>query len=86
VDAPVALRRQVFMIDSGEQVCDVEHYFRVEVDSSAVSDAGWTAYEKSCMTAYRWWSRLDLAQTTEMVWPQDLTALLDTNRKHKVVD
>ena len=72
----VAARQQVFKIDSGEFVCDDERYFHVRVASTAISNAGWTDYERTCMTTYRWWSRLDLAQTDEMIWPQDLSGLL----------
>lgn len=72
----VAARRQVFQVASGEHVCDDERYFHVPVASTAVSDAGWTAYERSCMAAHRWWSPLELAQTAETVWPQDLSRLL----------
>ena len=77
VGAPVARRQQVFMVDSGEHVRDDESYFHVTVASSAVSAAGWTDYERACMTTHRWWSRLELAQTKEDVWPRDLAAMLD---------
>ena len=75
--ALVARRSQVFMIDSGESVCDDEHYYHVRVAGGAVSDSGWTDAERRCMTAHRWWSKLDLAHTTETIWPQDLSRLLD---------
>ncbi|MDB5962769.1 MAG: MutT/nudix-family hydrolase [Massilia sp.] len=77
VGAPVAERRQIFKVDSGEHVCDEESYFHVQLaQATLVSRAGWTDYERNCMTAYRWWSALDLAQTVETIWPQDLSRLL----------
>ncbi|WP_426115173.1 NUDIX hydrolase [Massilia sp. PWRC2] len=76
VGAPVARRQQLFMVDSGASVRDDEVYFHVPVAAQAISHAGWTAYERRCMTAHRWWSMLDLAQTCETIWPQDLSRLL----------
>lgn len=78
IGAPVAARQQLFLVDSGEYVRDDEVYFHVALADSdaAISRAGWTDYERHCMTAHRWWSALDLAQTTETVWPQDLSRLL----------
>lgn len=74
--AVVARRQQLFQVDSAELVCDDEHYFHVRVARQVISDAGWTDYERHCMTMHRWWSMLDLAQTCETIWPQDLSRLL----------
>lgn len=76
IGTPVARRQQVFLVDSGEYVRDDEFYFVVRVRDTAVSCAGWTDYERHCMNDHRWWSAFDLAQTTETVWPQDLSRLL----------
>lgn len=76
VGAVVARRQQHFVVDSGEIIADDEHYFHVPVARQAISHAGWTDYERACMTTHRWWSILDLAQTCETIWPQDLSRLL----------
>jgi len=31
------------------------------------------------MTAHHWWSRTELEQTTEQVWPEDLLAMLQAS-------
>lgn len=77
VGAEVARRRAVFLLADGEHVHEDERYFHVVVPDLRVDTAGWTAYETQCMTAYRWWSREELAATSEEVWPRDLLALLD---------
>ena len=59
----VASREQVFVVDSGELVRDVERYFHVRVTHPAIDSSGWSQYERHCMTDYRWWSAVDLAQT-----------------------
>lgn len=76
IGAVVAAREQVFTTDSGEQVRDIERYFHVRVNRPVIDSSGWSQYERHCMTDYRWWSQLDLAQTEETFWPQDLSALL----------
>ena len=82
--APLARRQQVFKVDCGASVCDDEHYFSVPVSDSAVDCAGWTDYERNCMSTHRWWSTLDLAQTAETIWPQDLSRLLELARRHRI--
>lgn len=72
----VAAREQLFVVDSGETVRDIERYFHVRVSSPAIDSSGWSLYEKGCMTDYRWWSASDLARTSDAVWPRDLPALL----------
>jgi 8-oxo-dGTP pyrophosphatase MutT (NUDIX family) len=47
-------------------------FFACWVAAFEVSDAGHTEEERLTMTAYRWWTREELAATTEEVWPVDL--------------
>jgi 8-oxo-dGTP pyrophosphatase MutT (NUDIX family) len=77
VGVQVARRRVVFQLADGEHVHEDERYFHVPVACSQVDTACWTAYESLCMTGYRWWTREELAQTRDDVWPRDLRALLD---------
>ena len=47
-------------------------FFACWVPAFEVSDAGYTEEERLTMTAYHWWTREELAATTEEVWPVDL--------------
>ena len=47
-------------------------FFASWVPAFEVSDAGYTAEERRTMTASCWWTREELAATTEEVWPVDL--------------
>lgn len=47
-------------------------FFACWVPAFEVSDAGHTEEERLTMTAHRWWTREELAGTTEEVWPVDL--------------
>lgn len=50
-------------------------FFACWVPAFEVSDAGHTAEERVLMTAHRWWSRPELAATSETLWPAEMVAL-----------
>lgn len=71
---PVMTRRVV------HGYCDVvidqeDVLFACWVPAFDVSDAGHTAEERQVMTAHRWWTRDDLADTAEELWPGDVLTL-----------
>lgn len=78
VGPQIAQCKVVFQLVSGEYVDNDERYFHVPVASHQLSTTGWTAYEVECMTDYRWWSRDELLQTAEKVWPKNLLDMLKT--------
>ncbi|MET0840499.1 MAG: NUDIX domain-containing protein [Marmoricola sp.] len=60
-----------------------EVFFGVTVPAFDVDDAGHTEEERLTMTSHRWWTRDELAATTETVWPAvllDLWDALDSGR------
>lgn len=78
IGEPVARRQTVMQIDNGAHVLEDERYFHVCVPDQHVSMAGWSEYERQCMTRYHWWSRAELLQTEETVSPDNLVDMLDT--------
>jgi 8-oxo-dGTP pyrophosphatase MutT (NUDIX family) len=54
-----------------------EVFFGVVVPAFEVDDAGHTEEERLTMTAHRWWTRAELATTTDTVWPDSLLRLWD---------
>ena len=54
-----------------------EVFFGVRCDAFEVSTAGHTADELATFTSHRWWTRDELASTTETVWPAGLLDLWD---------
>ena len=57
-------------------------FFACWVPAFEVTDAGHTEEERLTMTAHRWWSRAELAATTEEVWPVGLVDLwADADRR-----
>ena len=50
-------------------------FFACWVPAFEVSSAGHTPEEQLLMTGHRWWTRADLAATTETIWPADLLSV-----------
>jgi 8-oxo-dGTP pyrophosphatase MutT (NUDIX family) len=73
---PLLVRRVVHGYT--DVVIDQEDVFHAcWVPAFEVSDAGHTEEERITMTAHRWWSRADLADTGETIWPANLADLWD---------
>lgn len=53
----------------------VDSFYACWVPAFDVSDAGHTEEERITMTSHRWWSRHDLAETAEEIWPANLVDL-----------
>lgn len=77
----------VFQLVDGSYVTNVERYFHICVGHTNLSTEGWTDDERKCMTASRWWSRQELSDTAEKVWPEDLLTMLNrVQQKNKLMD
>jgi 8-oxo-dGTP pyrophosphatase MutT (NUDIX family) len=71
----------VLQLSNGEHVLADERFFRVEVKEARLSRDEWTA-EAEVIVAHRWWSRDELSQTSEPVWPENLNPITDTSDVH----
>lgn len=54
-----------------------EVFWIVRCDPFEVSTLGHTLEELTTMTAHHWWTRDELAATTEHIWPRDLLRIWD---------
>ncbi|MQB15048.1 NUDIX domain-containing protein [Pseudomonas lactis] len=77
VGESVAERSFPLMLPSGETVLAVERYFVVHAPSEALSRAEWTEQEAQVMADHRWWSAEALRATSDTVWPQALSQMLE---------
>lgn len=66
-----------FVTVEGEPVQADERYFVVRVAEAAVDTAGHTELEKQVMTQHRWFTRAELADWHEAVYPENLADLID---------
>ena len=72
----VAQRHVEFVTIEGVPVTADERYFRVRTDSSEIDTTGHTPLEQRVMQSWRWFSRDEIAAHPEMIFPEDLLALL----------
>jgi 8-oxo-dGTP pyrophosphatase MutT (NUDIX family) len=77
VGEPVAYREVEFQLPDGEWVSAQENYFLVWLDNTALARSGWSAEEAEVIADHHWWSKQELAQTADTVWPEDLLDMLN---------
>lgn len=73
---PIATRTVVHGYSDVVTVQD-EVFWLVRADAFTVDTTGHTELEQLTMTEHRWWTRAELAATTEEVWPRDLLRIWD---------
>jgi 8-oxo-dGTP pyrophosphatase MutT (NUDIX family)/GNAT superfamily N-acetyltransferase len=79
ISQPVGQREVLLQLPDGEHVFAVEQYFVVDTDTEVISRDGWTVDERDVMAELRWWSREELSDTTETVFPEGLVDMLDSS-------
>ena len=72
----VAQRTAEFLTIEGVEVSADERYFRVDVDRFDPVTTGHTELERRVMQSWRWFTRDELAELDEMLFPEDLPDLL----------
>jgi 8-oxo-dGTP pyrophosphatase MutT (NUDIX family) len=77
IGTQIGHRQFQMQLPDGEWVMADERYFIVRITETPISTARWTELEREVMAAHRWWSRQELIRTSEVVWPEDLVALLE---------
>lgn len=75
LSGPVYERDAETVIETG-LVRQHEVYFTARVDRHDVVTDGWTPFELETLTEARWWTRAELAGTSERVAPANLLELL----------
>lgn len=77
----IAARGNDFVTATGEKVTADERYFRIRVDLAAHGGAirtdGHTELERRIMQEHRWFTRTELADWHEPIFPPELLELLD---------
>ena len=72
----VAQRHVEFVTIEGVPVTADERYFRVRTDAFEIDTTGHTPLEQRVMQSWRWFARDEIATHPEMIFPEDLLALL----------
>ena len=66
-----------FVTAAGEWVTADERYFRIRVPACAIDIAGHTELEREIMKDHRWFTRAEIAEWPEKIFPPEILALLD---------
>ncbi|MDP9182459.1 MAG: NUDIX domain-containing protein [Actinomycetota bacterium] len=62
---------------AGMRITQQQHFFVLRVDGHEVDTAGFSELEASSIIEHRWWDPEALRTTGDVVFPEDLSALLD---------
>ena len=73
----VVARGNDFVTASGEPVTADERYFRIRVPACEIATHGHTELEREIMREHRWFTRAELAEWDEPIFPPQIQLLLD---------
>ena len=73
----VVARGNEFVTAGGEAVTADERYFRIRVPACEIATHGHTELEREIMRDHRWFTRAELADWHEPVFPPEILSLLD---------
>ena len=74
--AQIARTTPQFVTVEGEPVQADERYFLIRVEDEAINTANHTALEQKVMTQHRWFTRAELADWPEAIFPERLIAII----------
>ena len=76
---PQVARREVeFITLEGDAVFADERYFLIRTATTEIATHGHTELEQRVMAGWRWFTRAELADWPETIFPKDIVALLDS--------
>lgn len=73
----IAERRNQFVTPQGETVLSEERWFRLHLPEFTLDTTGHTTLEREIMQDHRWFTRPELANWHEPIFPPELLSLLD---------
>jgi 8-oxo-dGTP pyrophosphatase MutT (NUDIX family) len=73
----IAARGNDFVTAEGEPVTADERYFAVRVPTGDIATHGHTELEREIMLEHRWFTRAELANWPETIFPPEILALLE---------
>jgi 8-oxo-dGTP pyrophosphatase MutT (NUDIX family) len=74
--AVITQRRNDFITFDGEPVTAHEAWFHVRVERREIDTAGHTEHELAVMQSHRWFTRTELADWPETIYPEEILDIL----------
>jgi len=68
----VASRTFPVMLPNGETVLAEERFFLIYTDKAEIDCSRWSRNEQEVISRHRWWTKEELIQTDETVFPRDI--------------
>ncbi|MDP1027420.1 NUDIX domain-containing protein [Sphingomonas sp. KR1UV-12] len=78
--AQVARRQVQFVTFEGDHVDADERYFRIDLDACEIAAGALTELERQVLDSWRWFTRAELADWPEQIFPADLNQLLEDTK------
>lgn len=87
IGTSVAERTFQMLLPSGETVLAQEHFFIVHINDEEISTEAWSDHERLVINYYHWWTPDELTKTTDVIFPENLSAILSESKKtHRQID
>ena len=77
LEPEIAQRNFILQLADGEYVNADERYFVVRANTHQISCAKWTDLELEVIADHKWWSAKEIAETIEVIWPENLVDILE---------
>jgi 8-oxo-dGTP pyrophosphatase MutT (NUDIX family) len=74
--APIGIVREAEYEYLGEPVKSVEHFFHLRAASTRIETGGHTEIERAIMREHRWFSRDELCDWPETIYPMDIARIV----------
>jgi len=74
---PLGVTRQADYVYAGEPVRAIEHFFVHRTAAITIDTAGHTELELQAMQEHRWFTRVEIADWPETIYPSDILDLID---------
>ncbi|WP_079850279.1 NUDIX hydrolase [Salmonella enterica] len=77
----VAERTFQMLLPSGETVLAQERFFIVHINDEEISTEAWSDHERLVINDYHWWTPDELEKTTDVIFPENISAILSESEK-----
>ena len=74
---PLGITREANYVYAGEPVRAIEHFFVHRTRAAAIDTSGHTELERQAMQEHRWFTRVEIGDWPETIYPLEILDLID---------
>lgn len=86
LEPEISLHEFTLQLADGEYVVAEERFFMMRTENTNIRKDGWTPLEKELMREHRWWTVSELMKSKEVIFPENIVALLQSIGIHLSCD